>query len=69
MDRLEALGCDPIEGMARIAMDETIDLSIRAQMFKELAQYVAPKRKALDMQADMNMAPPRFIINLSAANK
>jgi hypothetical protein len=69
MDRLEALGCDPIEGMARIAMDETIDLSIRAQMFKELAQYVAPKRRALDMQADMNMAPPRFIIDLSAAKE
>ena len=68
-EKLEALGCDPIEGMARIAMDDTVELSIRAQMFKELAQYVAPKRKALDMQADMNMAPPRFIIDLSAANK
>ena len=46
-DRLEALGCDPIEGMARIAMDENVELSIRAQMYKELAQYVAPKRKAV----------------------
>ncbi len=34
-DRLEALGCDPIAGMARIAMDESADLSIRAQMFEE----------------------------------
>jgi hypothetical protein len=48
-ERLEALGCDPVQGMARIAMDETVDLSIRAQMYKELAQYVAPKRKALDI--------------------
>ena len=55
--------------MARLAMDETVELTIRAQMFKELAQYVAPKRKALEMQADMNMAPPRFIIDLTAANK
>jgi hypothetical protein len=31
-DRLEALGCDPIEGMARIAMDETAELSLRAQV-------------------------------------
>ncbi|MGH8502633.1 MAG: hypothetical protein ACREVE_09200 [Gammaproteobacteria bacterium] len=68
-ETLEALGCDPIAGMAHIAMDKTVDLSIRAQMFKELAQYVAPKRRALDMQADMNMAPPRFIIDLTAANK
>ncbi len=51
-DRLEALGCDPIEGMARIAMDEKVDLSIRAQMFKELAQYTAPKRKAVEMKAE-----------------
>jgi len=41
VDRLEALGCDPIEGMARFAMDEKAELSIRAQMYKELAQYVA----------------------------
>ncbi|MGH8503840.1 MAG: hypothetical protein ACREVE_15520 [Gammaproteobacteria bacterium] len=68
-ETLEALGCDPIAGMAHIAMDKTVDLSIRAQMYKELAQYVAPKRKSLDMQADVNMAPPRFIIDLSAANK
>ena len=50
-EKLEALGCDPIEGIARIAMDETAELSIR-QMYKELAQYVAAKRKAMEMQAD-----------------
>src|SRR5919109_1554618 len=43
-ERLEALGCDPIEGMARIAMDENTELSLRAQMYKELAQYAAPKK-------------------------
>ena len=47
IDRLEALGCDPIEGMARIFMDEAADLSIRAQTYKVLAQYIAPKRKAV----------------------
>ena len=52
IDRLDALGCDPIEGMARIAMDETAELSIRAQMYKELAQYVASKRKAVEMKVD-----------------
>lgn len=52
IERLEALGCDPIEGMARIAMDDTIEISIPAQMYKELAQYVAPKRKAVEMQVD-----------------
>lgn len=61
IERLQALGRDPIEGMAKLAMDETIDLSIRAQMYKELAQYVAPKRKAVEMQIDVDegisMAP------------
>jgi hypothetical protein len=52
-DRLEALGCDPIEGMARLAMDETVEKSIRAQMYRELAQYVAPKRRAVEVQADV----------------
>ena len=52
IDRLEALGCDPIEGMAQIAMDERADLSIRAQMYKELAQYIAPKRKAVEMKTE-----------------
>ena len=30
-DRLDAIGSDPIEAMARIAMGEAADLSIRAQ--------------------------------------
>jgi hypothetical protein len=51
-DRLEAMGCDPIEGMAMIAMDEGADLSLRAQMYKELAQYIAPKRKAVEMKTE-----------------
>jgi hypothetical protein len=51
-ERLEALGRDPIEGMARIAMDEKVEMSIRAEMYKELAKYVAPKGKAMDMQPD-----------------
>lgn len=48
IERLEALGCDPIEGMAKIAMDKKEPTELRAQMFKELAQYVAPKRKAVE---------------------
>jgi hypothetical protein len=43
-EKLAALGCDSIEGMARLAMDETVEDSIRAQMYKERAQYIAPKQ-------------------------
>ena len=49
-EKLAALGCDPIEGMAQIAMDPSTDVSLKAQMFKELAQYVAPKRKSIEMR-------------------
>jgi hypothetical protein len=36
------MGCDPIAGMAAIATDEKQDIALRAAMYKELAQYVAP---------------------------
>jgi hypothetical protein len=55
IDRLAALKCDPIAGMARIAMDKKTPFDIRARMFSELAQYVAPKRKALEHSGDGGM--------------
>ena len=51
-ERLEAIGCDPIEGMARIAMDIKTPIDLRARMYSELAQYVAPKRKAIEHSGD-----------------
>lgn len=47
-DRLAALRCDPITGMARIAMNKKNPLDLRARMYAELAQYVAPKRRATE---------------------
>jgi hypothetical protein len=40
--------------MAAIATDEKQDIALRAQMFKELAQYIAPKRKAVEMSGSDN---------------
>jgi hypothetical protein len=40
---LDSLNCNPIEGMARIAADEKVDMPIRARMYSELSQYVSPK--------------------------
>ena len=51
-DRLKTLGCDPIEGMALIAMDESNTPELRGKMFSELAQYIAPKRKAVEHSTD-----------------
>jgi hypothetical protein len=56
-DKLAELDCDPIEGMATIArqaMDEN-DLILAGSMYKELAQYVAPKRKSIEMTGDVNL--------------
>jgi len=58
MEKLEALGCDPIAGLAHIAMNKkqklgvrkNVAVELRAQMYKELAQYVAPKRKAAEIE-------------------
>lgn len=53
-ERLDELGVDPIEGMAVIAMDPTTSPELKLSCYKELAQYVAPKRKAVDMNATMD---------------
>jgi len=42
------MGCDPIEGLARIALDPEIRPELRVRCFAELAQYVYPKRKAVE---------------------
>jgi hypothetical protein len=46
--RLRQLDCDPIEGMARLALDESVPVTLRARMFTELATYVAPRGKVVD---------------------
>ncbi len=53
IERLEALGCDPIEGMAIIAKQAMADkdFTLAGRMYRELAQYVAPKRKAIEVTA------------------
>ena len=46
---LASVNCNPILGMAEIAADVSHPIELRASMFKELAQYVAPKRKAIEV--------------------
>lgn len=51
MDRLEALGVDPVTGLALIANDPDAPLELRARVQMELLSYMYPKRKALDVSA------------------
>ena len=56
--RLEALGCDPVGGMARIAMDVATPVELPARTFAELAQHFASKRKAIDHELNADAAAP-----------
>jgi hypothetical protein len=49
IEQLRQLDCDPITGMAKIARDDTLPTVLRARMFAELATYVAPRRKAVEL--------------------
>ncbi|HKF93854.1 MAG TPA: hypothetical protein VKB96_04485, partial [Gammaproteobacteria bacterium] len=51
-EKLEALGCDPIKQIGQIAMDERVEVSVRVQVLKELCQYIAPKRKAMEVTGE-----------------
>ena len=42
------LDCDPLEGMARIAMDEKNSPELRGRI-QRAAQYLYPKRKPVDV--------------------
>ena len=59
--RLDQLGCNPIKGMADIDMDECNEIEIRNRIYAELAGYVAPKRKAVQVD---NMETNRVIFNI-----
>lgn len=49
--------------MALIAMDNNNPSELRARMFAELAQYVAPKRRALDV-SDSKASPVNIRIGI-----
>jgi hypothetical protein len=50
--RLADIGCDPVEGMATIAMDDANPPELRGRMYAELAQYLYPKRRATEIKTD-----------------
>ena len=43
---------DPLEGMAQIAVDPTMDIQIRLTAMREIAKYIYPQRKAVDMSIE-----------------
>ena len=60
-ETLARLGCDPIEGLVRIALNSRNKPELRMRCFAELAQYVHPKCKAKDAVSpeDSNVSDSR----------
>jgi len=46
---MEDLGVNPLVGMIEIALDTSNPPELRGRMFSELASYVYPKRKAVEL--------------------
>lgn len=45
---LDKLNCNPLEGLATIAVDKDVEMPIRARCYAELAKYVHPQLKAIE---------------------
>jgi hypothetical protein len=56
-------GCDPIRILAKLAMGSDDNLSFAAA--KELAQYVHPKKKAMDLRASVKTAVTYQVVSFS----
>ena len=59
MEKCEALGCDPFEILIRFALggvgldlDEPVSNDLRQKSAKDAAEYLYPKRKAVELSAD-----------------
>ena len=58
---LDSLGCNPIEGMAKLAGNAENSPELRGRMYAELAQYLYPKRKAVEHSGAEN-APLTLVV-------
>jgi len=59
---LESLGHNPIEAMVQTATDPNASLELRGRMNAELAHYVYPKRKAVEVKADQDAPPIQRVV-------
>lgn len=47
-------GYNPIISMAEVANDDKQDINLRCNMHKEVANYIAPKLKSIDLQGSLD---------------
>ena len=50
---------DPFEALLKLSSDLSLDINLRVGILKEIAQYVYPKRKSIEIDAELeiNSAP------------
>ena len=63
-ERLRELHCDPLEGLVRLVMDETLDPTLRGRLYCELCKYVYPQRKAVEHSLAEDEEPFQFTLNI-----
>lgn len=58
--------CDPFKKMHEIALsaEERGELQVAGQMYKELAQYCAPKRKAVEVKTAGEVLPQAIQVEI-----
>jgi hypothetical protein len=61
-DKLAALGCDPVEELAKIAQNPKTTVESKIQIYSTLLPYVYPKRKPME---DSNEEP--IVINVNTS--
>ncbi len=61
-EALERLGCHPISGLARIAMSPQTAPELKVRCYAELAQYLYPKLKAVDLETGEAQKPLEVLI-------
>lgn len=66
-EKLDEIGCDPLIELAKIAMDKKKSDEIRVRCFSEIAAYIYPRPKPIDLSSDQPSVPT-FITNLDPGN-
>ena len=58
--------CDPITGLARLAMDESIHAELRVKAYAALAPYIYPKKASIVVRND-SAPQTSFVLDLTGA--
>lgn len=55
----DSYNLDPFEALLKLSSDLSLDINLRVGILKEIAQYIYPKRKSIEIDAELeiNSAP------------